>query len=162
MATRIYNGTPSATSINNSAYCNGATALYMLADGIGELEIDCYLQLELTPTTNRLIRLNDSFTLDTVLVFPIPYELQAVDYNIYVAFTTTINQYIEIWAIYSRVTLTDISEQIAELQTSGGIPQETLDFITDSLTTLLSLPVGGGVGGLGGMTGQPLLFLGGF
>lgn len=161
MATRIYNGTPSATVINNSSYCNGATAIYMLADGVGEVEIDCYLQLELSPTTNRLIRLNDSFTLDTVLVFPIPYELQTVDYNIYIAFTTAINTYIEIWAIYSRVTLADISEQIAQLENSG-IPQETLTFITDSLTTLLSLPVGGGVGGLGGMTGTPLPFLGGF
>ncbi|BAQ67067.1 hypothetical protein [Geminocystis sp. NIES-3709] len=168
MATRIFNGTPTASVINNTAYCNGATALYMLCpDTVGEVEIDFYLQLELSPTTNRLVRLTESFTMDTVVIYSIPQELQLIDYNIYGAFTTSVNNYIEIWAIYSRVTLENVMDKLEELEVDNAepIPQDILDYIVQVLASLslglppplppIALPSGGG-------TSEPLPFLGGF
>jgi hypothetical protein len=166
--TRIYNGTPNANIINNTAFCNGATALYMLWSEVGEVELDFYLQLEITATTNRLIKLNDFFILDTVAVYPIPYELQHLQYNIYGAFITDINSSVEVYAIYSEVNLRTIDDKLTDIQQrigegNGVLTEENVGYILDSLAILLGRPIaigGGGGGSSGGNFSNPLPIIG--
>ncbi|WP_324281577.1 hypothetical protein VKI22_10505 [Cyanobacterium aponinum UTEX 3221] len=112
---RVYNGTPNGASITNTESIKGAIALYMIAPDISdEIEIDFYLQLEISATDNRLVRLNENFTLDTVVIYPIPLEFQFTDLNIYGAFTSSLGQNVEIWAIVPENSLADLPDQIEE------------------------------------------------
>lgn len=129
MIRRIYNGTPDSNIINNTASIGDATALFMLApDSTAEWEIDFYLQLEISPFQNRLIRLNDSFVMDTVVVYPIPMELQRTGLNIYGAFTGEVGTNIEIYAIEKETAdftcdLTEVLDAINDFRLQFTVEQ---------------------------------------
>lgn len=141
--TRIYNGTPDGNIINNTASIGDATALFMVTpDSINEWEVDFYLQLEITPFQNRLIKLNDSYVMDTTVVYPIPYELQGTGLTIYGAFTGQIGTTIEIYAIHKQQSeyscdLTEVLDAISDFRAQFTLEQ--LRSIATDIAFALSL-----------------------
>lgn len=125
--TRIFNG--SATNgIGTTANFRNAVALYMIAPDItDEVEIDFYLQFAISPTDNRLLKLNDSFTLDTLSIYVIPLELSALEQDFYGVFTTTSNITVEIYAIEGQNSLAcdleEVLQEIRDLRTQFTIEQ---------------------------------------
>ncbi len=114
--TRVYNGTPSSNVITFTESITKAVALYVIAPDItDEIEIDFYLQLEISPSSNKLIKLNDNFILDTIVVYPIPLAFQDLqDLTIYGAFTSSLNVNIEIWVVDKETTIEDLLQEILE------------------------------------------------
>lgn len=115
--TQIFNGT-ATNGIGTTVNFKKAVALYMVAPDItDEIEIDFYLQFAISPTDNRLLKLNDSFTLDTVSIYAIPLELSSLDQNFYGVFTTSSNISIEIYAIEGQNNFVcDFEEILQEIQ----------------------------------------------
>lgn len=126
--TRIFSGT-TTNGIGTTANFKNATALYMVAPDItDEIEVDFYLQFAISATDNRLLKLNESFTLDTVSVYVIPLELQGLEQDFYGVFTNTSNIAVEIYTI-DRVEsaveddLEEILQEIKDFRTQFTIEQ---------------------------------------
>lgn len=119
--TRIYNGTP-VNGIGTTLNFSNASALYMIAPDItDEIEVDFYLQFAISIFDNRLLKLNESYTLDTLSIYVIPNELLELDREMYGVFTTSSNIALEIYVIESdfsvKESLEEILQQIKDFRT---------------------------------------------
>lgn len=98
--TRIYSGTIDPSTVNRTDEFQSITAIYTVApDSTLEWEVDFYLQFQLDANTNRLVKLNDTFTLDTVTIYPIPIELQGLGIPMYGVMVGGEPVTLEVWAI---------------------------------------------------------------
>lgn len=149
--TRVYNGTPNNETITFTEPITDAVAIYAIAPDItDEIEIDFYLQLEISPSSNRLIRLNDNFTLDTIVVYPIPLAFQDLqELTVYGAFTSSLNVNIEIWVVDKETAIEDllqeIYDQLLELRQDFAIEQAR-NIATDVAFALAQQQVSLGLG----------------
>lgn len=154
---RIYNGNLDSQAINRTNSLQGAIGFFVIfPDSTDELEIDFYLQVEVTNSENRLLKLNETYTVNTLSLYTIPMELQGTGLNIYGAIISTFSISIEVWAIYSNSTLEDIKDKLEEidlkLQTDLAFEvAQTLNEIQQNiaLTAIATglLPITGGVSG---------------
>jgi hypothetical protein len=167
----IYSGVPSTNTITNTQKFINGKAIYLVAPDItDEVEIDFYLQLEISNSDNRLITLNEEFRADTLRVFTIPEQYQDTNLELYGAFTNTLNIALEIYVILADVTLESISDDLQEVINGiSGIAEdreteETIKLILQVITTIATgnpLPaLPSGLGALSG-AGQNVTLLGG-
>lgn len=133
--TRIFNGTIDPATVNRTDAFGNATALYMVApDSTLELELDFYLQLEIDGVTNRLIRLNDNYTLDTITVYPIPIELQGLGIPIYGVIIGGQSVAVEVYMIQRGsggegsigCDLTEVTDKLNTIDSKINIVEETI------------------------------------
>jgi hypothetical protein len=125
--TRIFNGT-STNGIGITSNFSNANALYMVAPDItDEIELDFYLQFAISPTDNRLLKLNENFTLDTLSIYVIPEELKQLDKEFYGVFTTSSPVTVEIWVMESenslQCDLEEVLQAIRDFRTQFTIEQ---------------------------------------
>lgn len=125
--TRIFNGT-STNGIGITSNFSNASALYMIApDTTDEIEVDFYLQFAISLVDNRLLKLNESYTLDTLSVYVIPDELRQLDKEFYGVFTTSSSIALEIWVIESenslQCDLEEVLQAIRDFRTQFTIEQ---------------------------------------
>lgn len=123
--TRIYSGTPT-NGIGTTLNFSNASALYMIAPDItDEIEVDFYLQFAISILDNRLLKLNETYTLDTLSIYVIPNELLELNREMYGVFTTSSNIGIEIYVIESdfsvRQSLEEILQQIRDFRNQFAV-----------------------------------------
>jgi hypothetical protein len=157
----IYSGVPSTNTITNTQKFTNGKAIYLLAPDItDEVEIDFYLQLEISNSDNRLVTLNEEFRADTVRIFTIPEQYQDTNLELYGAFTNTLNIALEIYVILADVSLQIIADDLQEV--INGIDniaedtttEETIKLILQVITTIArGNPLPALPSGLGALSG---------
>ena len=126
---KVFSGDANTNIVNRTDNLNSAVAFYVLAPDItDELEIDFYLQLEVSTDKNQRIRITPDNFASSLLVYEIPQQYQGLDLNIYGAFLVSFNLSLEVWAITSEVSLKAIKEKIDLLE-------ELIQQSTEQLTT---------------------------
>lgn len=115
--TRLYSGSTNPSAINRTTAIENAVGLFIVSPDIAdEIEIDFYLQLEVSPLDTRLVKLNESLAIDTLTVYQIPQEYQNTGLRVYGAFITTLPVSVEVWAITQNCTQQEVCEIVTEIQ----------------------------------------------
>lgn len=149
--TRIFNGT-ATNGVGITSNFSNASALYMVAPDItDEIEVDFYLQFSLSLVENRLLKLNETFTLDTLSIYVIPEELRQLDKEFYGVLTTSSSVTLEIYAIESEFSVEDkleeILQQIKDLRTQVTV-DTTREIATDIAFALADTQLNLAIGAL--------------
>ena len=109
---RVFNNTLSTENINRTDSLKGAIGFFIVfPDSADELEIDFYLQVEVTNTENRLLKVDETYTANTLSLYTIPMELQGSGLNLYGSIIGTFSLFVEVWGIFSYSTLEEIKDQ---------------------------------------------------
>lgn len=93
----IYDNTLDPATLNSSTFFQDATMIWMETPDLPpdlELEIDCALQIFLSPTEQRQVNLGTPILtnqINTVSVIPIPLEYQGLGYNQQLLLISTIS-----------------------------------------------------------------------
>lgn len=96
----IFNGTALANQITLSNGFNRANYIYLVYENPAiEVEVDISLQIFLTPTVQRAIRLENDNILNSVSITLIPSELVQSPYNMQLAIITNQNININVFAV---------------------------------------------------------------
>lgn len=96
----IFNGTAQSSQINLSNGFNKANYIYLVFENAAiDLEIDISLQIYLTPTIQRAIRLENDNILNTVSITLIPSELVQSPFNMQLAIIVNQNVNISVFAV---------------------------------------------------------------
>lgn len=113
---RIFTGTANPANINRTNRVKDVAGFFVVAPDIAdEVEIDFYFQVEVSPLQNRLIKLNQSSTVDSLSLYIIPEELQTTGLTGYGAFITTFPLNVEVWAIYQDFSRQDLENKLDEI-----------------------------------------------
>ena len=109
---RVFNGNLNPEDTNKTESLKGAIGFFIVfPDSTDELELDFYLQVEVTNTENRLLKVDETYTANTLSLYTIPIELQGTELNIYGAILSTFPLFVEVWGIFSYSTLEEIKDQ---------------------------------------------------
>ncbi len=149
---RIFNGVPSTNSLNSTDSFSRGVGFYIVApDSTFELEIDLWLQIRLTPSNQRLVPLLTGYKITTEEFVIIPAELKNISEETYLAFTTDIQENLEVWVIEDdTITLQEISgkldiidDKLSAVVRSQLGQNQALQLISGTLGLGLSVPTSG-------------------
>lgn len=114
----IFKGTASTTSFNDSDPFYDAIALYIVnPTNIDEIEVEIFIQFEVTPTSNRLIKIFEGYILDTETLIRLPYELRNSLEKKYLVILPSENIELEVWAIYDdQPSLLEIETKVNDIK----------------------------------------------
>lgn len=120
MLSRVFNGVADPSQENLTEPFRNATGILMVAPDItDEIEVDFYLNLDVSATTGkgRTIPLleNPDYRLDTMICFPISQEFQSTNIDMVGAFLVSQPINIEIWLLTPEVSLETVDEKIEDV-----------------------------------------------
>lgn len=148
---RIFFGNVATGQIYSSVAFENASGIYLqLPDDIFEIEINLYFQIQVSPTTNRIIKIDREYTLSTEEFLIIPEEVRNLGELKYIAFTTDVVSNLEIWAVYDDIPsnkdiekqLDIINERLRAIVRSQLAQNQVLKAMSETIGIGLAAPTG--------------------